>query len=168
VTLVDRLPPNVNLTDVSGLVSAYGFADGVHTIAGTNPNARMLLFSVQTDPAGVPVGSQLMLEQWQAAGPHNAGDRLDLIGVAASGSSAGVNVLCPAAGAPSPVNGVPDACDRPTTSTDSSLATPAAARGRSQAPGQEWAAPVPTLAAGLPSCSRRCSAPQAQARAASA
>lgn len=150
VTLVDRLPPNVNLTDVSGLVSAYGFADGVHTIAGTNPNARMLLFSVQTDPAGVPFGSQLVLEQWQAAGPHNAGDRLDLIGVAASGSSAGTNVLCPAAGAPSPINGVPDACASPTTSTDSSLATASGGAWAIAGAGTgSGAAPVPTLAAGL-------------------
>lgn len=151
VTLVDRLPANANLADVSGLVSAYGFSDGVNSISGANPNARIIGFTVQTDGAGVPSSAQLALEQWQGAGPHGTGDRLDLIGIlGGSGGSAVTNALCPAAAAQSPLTGAPDVCISPTTSTDSSLAFASNGGAWSIARvgpggGQGSAAPVPVL-----------------------
>lgn len=152
VTLVDRLPANASLVDFSGLVSAYGFSDGVHTISDANPNARILMFTAQTDGAGVPSTTQLALEQWQGAGPHGTGDRLDLIGVfGGTGGSAVANALCPAAAAQSPLTGAPDVCISPTTSTDSSLAFASnggawSIAGVGPGGGQGSAAPVPSLA----------------------
>lgn len=121
-TLADRLPPNFGPADVSGLVGACSFSDGVHTIASGQPLARIVQFALQTDAGGVPASSQIGLEQWQAAPPHPSGSRLDMIGVSASGSSAGINVDCTTAGASAPGTGTPDSRLNPATVTDTSFA----------------------------------------------
>lgn len=146
-TLADRLPANFGPADFSGLVSAYSFSDGVHAIASAQPLARIVQFTLQTDAGGVPVSSQIGLEQWQAAPPHPAGSRLDMIGVSTSGSSAGINVDCTTDGASSPGTGTPDSCLNPATVTDTSLAV-AEGGGWAAVPAASSAAatPVPALA----------------------
>ena len=121
-TTADRLPPNFGPADFSGLVSAYGFSDGIHTIANGGPLARIVAFTMQTDAAGLPVAAQVGFEQWQAGPPHVAGSRLDMIGVSATGSSAGVNVNCSANATTSPLTGTPDICLNPASVADTSLA----------------------------------------------
>lgn len=145
-TTVDRIPSNFALADFSGLVGSYSVSDGVRTIAGGAPLARLAAFQVATGAGGVPVDSLIFVEQWQGAGPHGAGSRFDMVSVAAAGASAGTNVDCPAGAGPSPLNGTPDICVIPSSVSDTSLA---------QAVGGVWsiagaasagATPVPTLA----------------------
>ena len=146
-TLADTLPSNFGPADFSGLVSAYAFSDGVHTIASASPLARIVMFSMQTDAGGLPTGTQIGVERWQGAPPHAAGSRLDVIGVAAAASSVAANAGCTAAAGTSPITGTPDACLNPVTDTDSSFAIANGGGWTIVGTGSAAAAtPVPSLA----------------------
>lgn len=146
-TTVDRIPANFALADVTGLVASYSFSDGVRTIAGGAPLARLAAFQVGTDAGGVPVDSLIVVEQWQGPAPHGAGSRFDMITVPAAGASAGTNIDCPSGASISPQNGTPDICLSLSTVSDTSLAlAPGGGWSIASAPSQGGATPVPTLA----------------------
>jgi hypothetical protein len=100
-------PANLPTIDVSGLISAYGFSEGVIMYAHGDPSDHIGAFQVQTDAAGVPAMQQVHLQRWQAARPQNAGNaRLDLLFFTPAAAAA-TNITCTAFGTSPPATRMP-------------------------------------------------------------
>jgi len=72
------IPANFN-GDISGLVTAYAFSDGLTTYASSDPWSQLVFAVVATDATGAITGQNFALTRWQTAPPHVANDRIDVL-----------------------------------------------------------------------------------------
>jgi hypothetical protein len=118
-TVATALPPNFPGQDITSLLTAYSFFDGINTYTNTNPNSRIFSFFVATNGSSQISTSIFLLQLWQSGtSPHSIGNRVALI---SSFGSAGNNSSCTSVGASS-FSGASDVCLTNTPDTSTSLA----------------------------------------------
>jgi hypothetical protein len=119
-TTTTPLPANQPLTDISGLVTAYSFNDGVNTYSSSDVNVRRNAFQVATDSLGNISNAIIVLQIWETGtNPHQHDvDRLSVIGIGLPVAQAFNNFGCTTVGTPS--LGDADSCTAPFQDLDSS------------------------------------------------
>ena len=102
-TVASPLAPNLAFQDISSLLTAYSFSDGINTYSSTDVNSRIYLFAVETDAQGQVTDAQIFLERWLTGtnGAHVPGDRFSIMALGLIGYH---NAIC-AEVAASPSNG---------------------------------------------------------------
>jgi IPTL-CTERM motif len=106
------LPVNQPLIDISGLVTAYNFTDGVNTYSSSDVNVRRNAFQVATDSLGNISNTIIVLQIWETGtNPHLPVDRLSVIGIGLPVALAFNNFGCTTVGTPS--LGDADSCTLP-------------------------------------------------------
>jgi hypothetical protein len=94
------LPANLpGSTDISALVTAFSFTDGINSYVSTDPNVRIRAFHVATDDRGniIMDGGQTFidLQLWQTGtAPHVMNDRLATLVIGGMSDQAGNNWSC--------------------------------------------------------------------------
>lgn len=111
------LAPHLVSADISGQVSGYSLANGLITIADSDPGARVGQFQVSTDASGRITDSAISVSRWQdnLAGPHVPGNRVDFVTADTFSSATSHNRLCAVVGAG-------DRCTSVTSDASSSVA----------------------------------------------
>ncbi len=79
-TTAAPLPANAVNLDVSGLMTAFSFSDGLTTYAMGDPNLFLNSANVSTDASGAILNGYFVFTHWYTSGPHALGDRLDQMG----------------------------------------------------------------------------------------
>jgi hypothetical protein len=121
-------------TDISSLITAYSFSDGLVTYTNTDANARLYQFNVATDASGNISVASILIERWQSgSSPHSVGDRVALVNLnGPSINQAENNLRCLTVGGGTG-SGVSDLCVTGTSDAGSSVAS---------ANSGTWASPV--------------------------
>lgn len=121
-TTAAPLASNLVGADVSALVIAYSFSDGIRTIGSADGAARRGMFNVWTDGGGQITDSTLTVWSWQdgLAGPHAASNRISVIPVTTAGDNSANNLGCTAVGISF---GVADSCTAFFIDSETSSAT---------------------------------------------
>jgi hypothetical protein len=92
LTIAAPLPGNLNGEDITALVTAFSFSDGLTTYASNDPEVG--LANVAATTTGGVLEISLVLQRWQMPAPHVAGDHFDAMAVMNFGGSH--NALCTA------------------------------------------------------------------------
>jgi hypothetical protein len=101
---------NLSNSDITSQITSYSFSDGIDTIAGTDPNARIYAFNIWTSASGIIQYAEITLQTWASGTvPHLAGDRMHAI-VLSDWNMAFHNSFCSADASAWQTNGVADAC----------------------------------------------------------
>lgn len=74
-TTAGPLPPSATTVVVP---LSYSFDSGLSTIANTDPDARIISFTVTTNGAGAIISSNIRVHRWLTAA-HGVGDQVDSI-----------------------------------------------------------------------------------------
>lgn len=93
-TTAARLPDDMPILDISGLVTSWQFSNGVTMFSGSDVQSRSALFSLRTDGSGVPFEPFISLHRWQAPAPHGPGSRFDSASLVVGSAVATVNQAC--------------------------------------------------------------------------
>lgn len=112
--------PNLAVADVTAQVTGYTFSDGLTTYSSTDVRSRLFFVQVSTDAAGNLTGFQLLVQRWQTAAPHGAGDRLDMFDLGGAGGTSSHNAGCNLVGISS--GATADTCLNTVTDTRTSSA----------------------------------------------
>jgi hypothetical protein len=119
-TTAAPLAANLVAANITALVTAFSFSDGIHTYASTNPAVRVFLFNISTNAAGAITASDVRVQRWlTGAAVHVAGDRHSMLEIRAT-SEVDYNAPCLTVGV-SPA-GVADSCTVIGNDTSRSLA----------------------------------------------
>ncbi len=78
-TTAAPLPANAVNLDVSGLMTAFSFSDGLTTYAMGDPNLLLYSANVYTDASGAILNGYIIFFRWYTPGTHALGDRLDMM-----------------------------------------------------------------------------------------
>lgn len=78
-TTAAPLAANLNNQNISALVLAFSFWDGLNVYSSSDPASKFVAM-VSTDGSGTVTAYYVLLNKWQSGGaPHNTGDRVALI-----------------------------------------------------------------------------------------
>ena len=110
-TVPTVLAADLDKVSIAGMVGAFSFTDGINTYASSDTHARVLVFSVTTDPGGNLSAAQISVQKWLPdTSPHNPGDRLSFFYIDGTAAYAVNNSLCDRLGTSSV--GTVDSCNR--------------------------------------------------------
>lgn len=90
-TTAAPLPGNLNNVDITALVTAFSFSDGLTVYASTDPQVTLL--GVGANTIGGVLQITFALQRWQTPAPNVLGDHVDLMTINAGGSGSH-NALC--------------------------------------------------------------------------
>lgn len=115
-TTAAPLPPNLGFQDLTPLVTAFSFSDGVQTFSSGDPLVRLYMIRGSTDAGGAITNFDFIAQRWQTAGPHAPGDRVDFVTANDNMSVGDHNLSCTTVGPSS--NGTLDTCTTSAADTD--------------------------------------------------
>ena len=115
-TTAAPLAPNMGFQDLTPLVTAFSFSDGIQTFSSGDPLVRLYMIRGGTDAAGTITNFDFIAQRWQTAAPHAFGDRVDFVTANDNMSVGDHNLSCTAVG-PS-ANGTLDTCTTSAADTD--------------------------------------------------
>jgi hypothetical protein len=97
-------------SEITPLVTAYSFTDGITTYSSADPNSRIYTMQVEADASGNIGFVEIEISVWKTgSAPHKSGDRISEISIATNGiSQASNNSKCLQVGAGNA--GIPDTC----------------------------------------------------------
>ena len=92
LTTAAPLPPGLVSLDITSLVTAFSFSDGVHTFSSTDAQLiKAKPFITNTDAAGNITSLSAVVGHWQSpVVPHAQGSRLDYVEI--GGYNAGLGI----------------------------------------------------------------------------
>jgi len=80
------LAANLAGANITPLVTAFSFSDGIHTYSSTDLAARIFLFNVSTNASGAITTTDIRIQRWlTGTSPHVPGDRHSWIFFQATG-----------------------------------------------------------------------------------
>ena len=105
------LANNLPMGEVSSLVTAFNFSDGINTYSNTDANVRVVSIGAATNASGTFTSTLISLGRWQTGrAPHTATDYASIVHLmSGSGASASHYIQCNPI-ATSSYSGVADTC----------------------------------------------------------